>query len=114
MTRHLTASLSAPQRVSNVVSHPHNIDELQEGIGQTGKLGEIFIGLGGLIALLGVALFVIGEMGWLTDGFSPDGGNTDAVTVGFLFLFEGIGFVIFGVMIMLAGWGRHHEGESDW
>ncbi|MES2155779.1 MAG: hypothetical protein V4510_11645 [bacterium] len=96
------------------MSHPHNLHELQEGIGQTGKLGELFIGLGGLIAVLGLTLFVIGEMHMLSDGFSPDGGNVDAVTVGFLFLFEGIGFVVFGVMIVLAGWGRHHEGKSDW
>ena len=96
------------------MSHPHNVHELQEGIGQTGKLGELFIGLGALIAILGITLFAIGKMHGLHDGVSPDGGNTDAVTVGFLFLFEGVGFVIFGFMIVLAGWGRHHEGQSDW
>ena len=81
---------------------------LQEGIGQTGKFGEIFIGLGILIGILGAALTVMGSTHFLTDGFSPDKGNTDAVTVGWLFLFEGLGFTLFGVMIMLAGWGRHH------
>lgn len=96
------------------MSHPHNLHELQEGIGQTGKLGELFIGLGALIAVLGIVLFAMGETHFLKDGVSPDGGNTDAVTVGFLFLFEGIGFVVFGVMIVLSGWGRHHEGQSDW
>jgi uncharacterized membrane protein YidH (DUF202 family) len=86
----------------------HKLHDLQEGIGQTGKFGEIFIGLGVLIAILGVALTVMGTTHFLTDGFSPDKGNTDAVTVGWLFLFEGLGFTLFGVMIMLAGWGRHH------
>lgn len=90
------------------MSKVHNLHELQEGIGQTGRFGEIFIGLGILIALLGGTLFVMGETHFLTDGFSPDKGNTDAVTVGWLFLFEGIGFIVFGVMIMLAGWGRAH------
>lgn len=96
------------------MSHPHNLSELQQGIGQTGKLGELFIGLGALIAVLGVALFFLGETRAMTDGVAPDYGNTDAVTVGFLFLFEGVGFVIFGFMIVLAGWGRNHEGDSDW
>jgi hypothetical protein len=90
------------------VSSPHKLHDLQEGIGQTGKFGEIFIGLGVLIAILGAALYTMGETHFLTDGFSPDKGNTDAVTVGWLFFFEGLGFILFGVMIMLAGWGRHH------
>jgi uncharacterized membrane protein YidH (DUF202 family) len=86
----------------------HSLHDLQKGIGQTGKFGEIFIGLGVLIAILGTALAVMGHMRFLTDGFSPDKGNTDAVTVGWLVLFEGLGFCLFGIMIMLAGWGRQH------
>lgn len=93
------------------MSAPHNLHDLQEGIGQTGKFGEIFIGLGILIAILGATLAVMGHTRFLTDGFSPDKGNTDAVTTGWLFLFEGIGFCVFGAMIMLAGWGRAH-GET--
>jgi uncharacterized membrane protein YidH (DUF202 family) len=90
------------------VSTPHSLQELQQGIGQTGKFGEIFIGLGILIAILGGALFAMGNLRFLTDGLTPDKGNTDAVTVGWLFLFEGIGFMLFGIMIMAAGWGRQH------
>jgi hypothetical protein len=90
------------------VSAPHNLHDLQSGIGQTGRFGEIFIGLGILIAILGAALTVMGSTHFLSDGFSPDKGNTDAVTVGWLFLFEGLGFSLFGIMIILAGWGRHH------
>ncbi len=90
------------------MSHPHNLHELQEGIGQTGRLGEVFVGLGFLIAILGGVLFVAGELGGLSDGHAPDHGNGDAVQVGFLFLFEGLGFIVFGIMIITAGWGRHH------
>jgi hypothetical protein len=90
------------------VSAPHSLHDLQEGIGQTGRFGEIFIGLGILIAILGAALATMGHTRFLSDGFSPDKGNTDAVTTGWLFLFEGLGFLLFGIMIMVAGWGRQH------
>lgn len=90
------------------MSHPHNLHELQEGIGQTGRFGEVFVGLGLLIAILGAVLFVAGETGKMTDGFQPDGGNSDAIQVGWLFFFEGLGFIVFGVMIVAAGWGRAH------
>lgn len=90
------------------MSSPHSLHDLQEGMGQTGRFGEIFIGLGLLIAILGASLAVMGHTRFLTDGFGADHGNTDAVTVGWLFLFEGLGFLLFGIMIMLAGWGRQH------
>ncbi len=90
------------------MSHPHNLHELQEGIGQTGKLGEVFCGLGLLIAILGVILFAAGQMGVMSDSYTPDGGDSDAIQVGFLFLFEGLGFIVFGIMIIAAGWGRSH------
>ena len=94
--------------IQSSVSAPHGLHDLQEGIGQTGRFGEIFIGLGILIAILGGTLFAMGHARFLTDGFSPDHGNTDAVTVGWLFFFEGLGFILFGIMIMAAGWGRQH------
>ncbi|HEX2066632.1 MAG TPA: hypothetical protein VHI93_07460 [Candidatus Thermoplasmatota archaeon] len=90
------------------MSAPHSLRELQEGLGHTGRFGEIFIGLGVLIAVLGAALAVMGHTHFLKDGYGFDSGNPDAVTVGWLFLFEGIGFTLFGVMVMVAGWGRHH------
>jgi hypothetical protein len=90
------------------VAHPHSLHELQEGIGQTGRFGEIFIGLGILITVLGAALTVMGTTHFLSDGTTFDHGNVDAVTVGWLFLFEGLGFTLFGIMIMAAGWGRAH------
>ncbi|HUR63880.1 MAG TPA: hypothetical protein VM241_05305 [Candidatus Thermoplasmatota archaeon] len=90
------------------MSAPHRLHDLQAGLGQTGKFGEIFIGLGALIFILGAVLATLGHLHFLTDGLTPDKGNTDAVTVGWLFLFEGLGFTLFGVMIMLAGWGRQH------
>ncbi|MEA3191405.1 MAG: hypothetical protein QOD77_1987 [Thermoplasmata archaeon] len=83
--------------------------ELQEGLGQTGRFGEIFIGLGLLILVFGSVLWWLGHSHALTTGFPPAG--SDAITVGALFFFEGLGFTLFGTMVMLAGWGRHH-GEA--
>lgn len=91
------------------MSRPHNVHELQEGLGQTGRFGEIFIGLGLLIAVLGGALWWLGHGHVLTNG--PHGGGSDAILTGALFFFEGLGFTLFGVMIMVSGWGRHH-GEA--
>jgi hypothetical protein len=89
------------------------VSELQKGIGQTGRLGEFFIVLALMILVFGIVITVLGETRFLSDGTGSDGGNTDAVTVGWLFVFEGLGFTVFGLMIVLAGWARHHD-DSDW
>ena len=92
------------------MSAPHSVHELQEGLGQTGMFGEFFIVLGILIFIGGGVLAWVGHSGMLHDsmtGFS-ESGNSDAVQVGWLFFFEGLGFTVFGAMVMLAGWGRHH------
>jgi hypothetical protein len=91
------------------VTAPHSVKELQEGLGQTGRFGEFFIVLGVLILIGGAILAWVGHYNMLGDGSSYlDRGNSDAVQAGWLFFFEGLGFTIFGAMVMLAGWGRHH------
>ncbi|MCA1818656.1 MAG: hypothetical protein ABR562_02195 [Thermoplasmatota archaeon] len=90
------------------MSTPHSVHELQEGLGQTGRFGEFFIVLGILIFVGGAILAFVGHHDLLHDGTGLDGGNSDAVQVGWLFFFEGLGFTLFGIMVMLAGWGRHH------
>jgi len=82
--------------------------ELQEGMGSTGRFGEFFVILGVLILIGGIVLTTVGHMDLLHDGAGSDHGNSDAVQAGWLFLFEGLGFCVFGVMVMLSGWGRHH------
>jgi len=90
------------------MSAPHSVHELQEGLGQTGRFGEFFIVLGILIFIGGTILATVGHQDMLQDGTGTDKGNSDAVQVGWLFFFEGLGFTLFGIMVMLAGWGRHH------
>jgi hypothetical protein len=90
------------------MSAPHSVKELQEGLGQTGRFGEFFIVLGIFIFLGGLILAIVGHSNLLTDGTGVGMGNNDAVQVGWLFFFEGLGFTLFGIMIMVAGWGRHH------
>lgn len=94
------------------MAQAHKLHDFQEGIGHTGRVGEAFIALGILIGILGLVLFWLGETRSLTDGYGAGAGNHDSVTVGFLFLFEGIGFVVFGLMIIIAGWDRHHDHEA--
>lgn len=95
--------------MARAVSAPHSVHELQEGLGQTGRFGEFFIVLGILIFIGGAILAFVGHGNVLQDGTSHvDKGNSDAVQVGWLFFFEGLGFTVFGAMVMWAGWGRHH------
>ncbi len=87
----------------------HSVEELQEGMGQTGHFGEAFVGLAFLIFSLGVVLLGLGLTGFF--GGSPAGANAaggDALVTGILFVVEGVGFGLFGVLAILMGWGRHH------
>lgn len=87
--------------------------EFQEGIGKTGLFGEIFIGLGLLIGAFGGVTWGMSMAGFF-DG-SPVGAvavRGDWIGLGFLFLVEGLGFLIFGILAIVAGWDRHHHPDS--
>jgi hypothetical protein len=89
------------------------VKEFQEGVGSSGLFGEIFIGLGLLIGLFGGITWGLSMGGFYDD--SPIGATAargDWIALGFLFLIEGIGFIVFGVMILVAGWDRHHHPDS--
>ena len=88
------------------MSHPHSFREFQQGIGQTGRLGEFFLGLGAFILVGGMILFAVGENASAAPGHA---GGVDAVTAGFLYAVGGLGVLVFGALVVLAGWGRHHE-----
>ncbi|MHB8632629.1 MAG: hypothetical protein ACYDBQ_01495 [Thermoplasmatota archaeon] len=92
----------------------HSARELQEGIGQTGRLGEIFIGLGVLIFFYGIALWILSSTPAIQN--SVIGGARaydDLLPVWFFYCVMGVGFSVFGIMAVLAGWGRHHP-DSSW
>jgi cytochrome c biogenesis protein ResB len=94
------------------VSHPHDLHEMQEGVGSTGRFGEIFVVLGLLIMVLGGILWGLGATGFFQDPNKiADGGASDAVQSGALFFFEGLGFTAFGAMVMVTGWARHHPDD---
>lgn len=87
--------------------------EIQHGSGETGVFGEIFIGLGMLIFLAGIALWVLVLTGFFRD--SPAGvaaAENDAFSLWFLLAVEGIGFTVFGVMCLVSGWDRAHHPDE--
>jgi hypothetical protein len=87
--------------------------ELQEGVGETGVFGEIFVALGILIGLGGAATHAMLGLG-LFDA-SPVGvaaATSDWIALGFLLLIEGIGFLGFGILALVSGWDRHHHPDE--
>lgn len=93
--------------------HGHH---LQKELGQTGRFGEFFIGLGALIALGGIVIIVGGVFDAPLLGFTKTVPAVDGIQAGALFLIEGIGFILFGVLAIMSGWARHHpgwEGETE-
>jgi hypothetical protein len=89
------------------------VKEVTHGSGETGVFGEIFIGLGILIALGGIGLWVLQATGFFDD--SPVGSvaaNNDAFTLWFLLFIEGLGFTIFGVMCLVSGWDREKHPDD--
>lgn len=90
-----------------------DMHELQEGLGGTGKFGELFVGLG-LIGIVGGGLLcVMGAFMMWPEGNTGEAVHIDSLQSGMLFLVMGVGFVLFAVMIMLAGWARHHPGFDE-
>jgi hypothetical protein len=89
-----------------------SVKEITHGSGETGVFGEIFVGLGILIGLAGIAIGVLQLTGFFDD--SPVGAvaaRNDAFSLWFLLLIEGIGFTVFGVMCLVSGWDRAHHIE---
>ncbi len=90
-----------------------NVKEFQHEVGSSGLFGEIFIGLGLLIGLFGGVTWGLSLAGFYDD--SPIGATAargDWIGLGFLFLVEGIGFIVFGAMALMAGWDRHKHPDS--
>ncbi len=99
------ASVAAPMSPS--------VKEITHGSGESGVFGEIFVGLGLLIGLAGVVLAVLQFTGFFDD--SPAGAlaaRNDAFSLWFLLVIEGIGFTVFGVMCLVAGWDRAHHPDD--
>ena len=87
--------------------------DLHQGAGQTGVFGEIFIVLGGLIGIFGAVFWVLSAMNHFKD--SPAGAvaaRADSFALGFFLFVEGLGFVIFGIMCLMAGWDRHKHPDA--
>ncbi|MFA5945023.1 MAG: hypothetical protein WC876_11235 [Candidatus Thermoplasmatota archaeon] len=90
-----------------------SVKEITKGSGETGVFGEIFVGLGLLIGLGGIVLAVLHGTGFFDD--SPAGAvaaRNDAFSLWFLLVIEGIGFTVFGVMILVSGWDRTHHPDE--
>ena len=89
------------------------VKEVTHGTGESGVFGEIFIGLGILIFLAGMAIMVARMLGVFDH--SPAGyaaARNDAFVLWFLLAIEGVGFSVFGVMCLVAGWDRAHHPDD--
>ncbi len=88
------------------------VHDFQEGIGESGRFGEFFVALGALILFAGAMSML---SAWLHFPFFPFEGDEPLVemiqTAG-LFVLEGAGFIVFGIMAIRSGWARNHP-ESD-
>ena len=92
----------------------HSAHELQEGIGQTGLFGEIFIGIGLLMGVGGGILLWYGHVGGLDDStVGHDAAIGDAGILAFFLLVMMVGFGVFGALAILSGWSRHHD-DAKW
>jgi hypothetical protein len=90
-----------------------SVKDVTHGSGESGVFGEIFIGLGLLIGLAGVALWALTLTGFFDH--SPVGAvaaNNDALHLWFLLFIEGVGFTVFGIMCLVSGWDRQHHPDD--
>lgn len=86
--------------------------EIQQEIGQAGRFGEVFVVLGLVILVAGIALLGVGYNNLLDAGAAGEAGSHDAVTVGWLYAIMGVGFAVFGAVAILSGWDRHRDHED--
>jgi hypothetical protein len=106
-----TGSFKSAPPLAGPVSHV-TAKEIAAHSGESGIFGEIFIGLGLLILLGGIALAVLKATHFFDH--SPVGAtaaNNDAFVLWFLLAIEGVGFTVFGVMCLVAGWDRAHHPD---
>lgn len=92
--------------------HAPSAKEVHEAAGSSGVFGEIFIGLGLLIGLVGTVFWTLTGLGFYDDSVvGKTAAHADWTALSFLFIVEGLGFVVFGVMCMVAGWDRHKHPD---
>lgn len=74
--------------------------------GETGAFKGIFLWLGVLIGVFGLAATVYSLSGLLEPGIAGEGVVTDGLILGALFIVMGVGFAVFGVMIGREDWAE--------
>lgn len=70
--------------------------------------GRLFVILGLIFAVGSLFLYVPAQMGLFAGN-----GNADATQVGFLYLAEGIGFTVFGALILREKWASDGDATAD-
>jgi hypothetical protein len=89
------------------------VKEVTHGSGETGVFGEIFVGLGLLILAAAIGLWVLQLTGFFEDSIvGQQAAENDAFTLWFLLAIEGVGFTVFGVMVLVSGWDRVHHPDD--
>jgi hypothetical protein len=89
------------------------VHDVTHDSGETGVFGEIFIGLGLLIMLAGIALFVLVLTGFFDNSnVGRVAARNDAFVLWFLLFIEGLGFTLFGTMVLVSGWDRTHHPDD--
>ena len=89
-----------------------DLQHIQSEVGSSGRFGEVFIALGIVILLGGIAMWGLGAAGAFDGGIAQEAGSNDSILVGLLFVVEGLGFTIFGAVALLSGWDRHKDHED--
>lgn len=84
----------------------------QHGLGQTGRFGEFLLLLGLLILAGGSTLLAMSYTGTFSRPDDVSGAAGDAELAGWLFVVQGLGFVVLSVLVMRLGWARHHDGTG--
>ncbi|HET6399750.1 MAG TPA: hypothetical protein VFH47_09385 [Candidatus Thermoplasmatota archaeon] len=90
-----------------------SLHQVHEEIGPTGRFGEVFIALAVLIGIVGILFLAWTQTSYFEE--SPVGQHAaegDMQILGYWYVVMGIGFGVFGAMVMLSGWARHHPDSE--